>query len=145
MNKAVDKKKKWTEEEEKILFDTVLDFLKDGKTQKEAFSEAAHSIGRTPGACSFRWNNKLKKNLNMEEENTASTPATIGDCVSFLQSLSSEEELNNENKNLKGKKAELEKNLQVAEETFLNLKANYIELLKHLDSKDMLTSIQFST
>jgi hypothetical protein len=57
---AVDKKIKWTECEEKILFDIVSKYLQEGKTQKEAFKEAAHSIGRTAGACSFRWNNKLR-------------------------------------------------------------------------------------
>ena len=82
-------------------------FLKDGRTQREAFEEAAQTIGRTPGACSFRWNNKLKKNLQMEEkkENNSVPPAdrqpTLKDCIDFLQKFDCEEEHLKENKTLK--------------------------------------------
>lgn len=57
----------WTEEEDKILAETVLRYIRDGKTQLEAFKMVAEHLSRTSAACGFRWNATLrKKNTKMQ-------------------------------------------------------------------------------
>jgi RsfA family transcription factor len=134
MKTAAVKSKKWTQEEEKILTNTVLQFLKDGRTQKEAFEEAAQSIVRTEGACSFRWNNKLKKNLQKpEKEPDDMSPVegnlTLDDCIRFLKNYNVEEEAALENKRLKAEQAELQSRFQNADDVFHSLKSDYTQLL----------------
>ncbi|TXL67588.1 RsfA family transcriptional regulator [Cerasibacillus terrae] len=51
----------WTEEEDKILAETVLRYIRDGKTQLEAFKMVAEHLSRTSAACGFRWNATLRK------------------------------------------------------------------------------------
>ena len=53
-------------EEDQILAETVLRHIREGSTQWEAFDEVARKLGRTPGACGFRWNAVVRKK---EEEN----------------------------------------------------------------------------
>ncbi|MGM0844127.1 MAG: hypothetical protein ACQEUT_04050 [Bacillota bacterium] len=145
MDKAVEKKKKWTEEEERILSDILLAFTKDGKTQREAFEKAAHTIGRTPGACSFRWNNKLKNKVNTHVETTASRQPSIADCISYLQTLSLDGDLAEENLILKEHQNELKLRLQRAEKTFIELKTKYKDLVLQVDTQDGRTIFQPST
>jgi RsfA family transcription factor len=144
MDKAVGKKKNWTSEEEKTLTDTVVKVLQDGRTQKEAFEEAAHIIGRTPGACSFRWNNKLKKKMTLEEDNNLSSPPSLEDCIAFLQTLSFESNLLSENNKLKESQQELKKTLQTAEKNFLELKLKYKELLSRIDENELTAVLQIT-
>ncbi|WP_456273925.1 hypothetical protein [Bacillus sp. AK031] len=135
MKTAAVKSKKWTPEEEMTLTETVIQCLNDGKTLKEAFEETAQSIGRTPGACGFRWNNKLRKNLQIANDEMEPAPMsaerelTLGDCISFLKNYNNEEEIPRENKRLKAEQAELLKRLQKAENVFMSLKSNYKKLL----------------
>jgi RsfA family transcription factor len=134
MKTAAVKSQKWTKEEEKVLTNTVLQFLNDGKTQKEAFEEAAQSIGRTAGACGFRWNNKLRKNLQIETEKEPSDTSferelTLEDCICFLKNYNVEEEILKENKRLKAEQADLNTKLQNAQDVFISLKNNYKQLL----------------
>ncbi|WP_284140912.1 MULTISPECIES: RsfA family transcriptional regulator [unclassified Virgibacillus] len=51
----------WTEEEDMILAETVLRYIRDGKTQLEAFKEVAERLSRTAAACGFRWNATIRK------------------------------------------------------------------------------------
>ncbi|TYS19577.1 hypothetical protein FZC78_00665 [Rossellomorea vietnamensis] len=134
MDKADEKKKKWTEEEERILSDIVLSFTIGGKTQREAFEKAAHTIGRTPGACSFRWNNKLKSNFNTDEDTNVLKQPTLADCITFLKTLETDEGLIAENTRLKEEQAELKKRLHNEEETFVELKKRHKVLLFQIDT-----------
>ncbi|MGE6489792.1 transcriptional regulator [Paenisporosarcina sp. NPDC076898] len=63
------RKDSWTEEDDKILADTVLTFVREGKTQLQAFVEAATILGRTRQACGFRWNKTLRKHYNIQKVN----------------------------------------------------------------------------
>jgi len=54
------KGRRWTEEEDRILRDAVLKSVMEGQTQIEAFEEVGKKLGRTPGACGFRWNAVLR-------------------------------------------------------------------------------------
>lgn len=54
------KGRRWTEEEDRILRDAVLASVIQGRTQIEAFEEVGKKLGRTAGACGFRWNAVLR-------------------------------------------------------------------------------------
>ncbi|SDC34091.1 transcription factor, RsfA family [Melghirimyces thermohalophilus] len=51
----------WTEEEDRLLADTVLRHVREGGNQLNAFEEVAQKVNRTPGACGFRWNAVIRK------------------------------------------------------------------------------------
>lgn len=51
----------WTKEEDDLLAETVLQYIKNGNTQLEAFKEVAGKLARTPAACGFRWNATIRK------------------------------------------------------------------------------------
>ena len=51
----------WTQEEDQLLGEIVLQYIEEGKTQLQAFSEAGEQLSRTPAACGFRWNATLRK------------------------------------------------------------------------------------
>lgn len=56
----------WTEDEDLILANTVLAFIRKGRTQLEAFKEVANKLSRTSAACGFRWNATIRKQYNHE-------------------------------------------------------------------------------
>ena len=51
----------WSEKEDTELKEIVLQFIRDGKTQLEAFQHAGKRLSRTPAACGFRWNATIRK------------------------------------------------------------------------------------
>ncbi|TCT26883.1 RsfA family transcription factor [Melghiribacillus thermohalophilus] len=51
----------WTEEEDVLLAETVLRYIREGKTQLEAFEDVARQLSRTKAACGFRWNATVRK------------------------------------------------------------------------------------
>lgn len=55
------KGRRWTEEEDRLLVDTVLRCIREGGSQLDAFAEVGEKLGRTPGACGFRWNAVLRR------------------------------------------------------------------------------------
>jgi prespore-specific regulator len=54
------KGRRWTPEEDELLSRSVLHTISQGGTQLTAFSEVGKEIGRTAGACGFRWNAVLR-------------------------------------------------------------------------------------
>jgi len=56
----------WTEDEDLILAKTVLQFIRKGRTQLEAFKEVANQLSRTSAACGFRWNATIRKQYQHE-------------------------------------------------------------------------------
>ncbi|MGP4106880.1 RsfA family transcriptional regulator [Virgibacillus sp. L01] len=51
----------WTQDEDIILAETVLRYIREGKTQLEAFKEVAKELSRTSAACGFRWNASIRR------------------------------------------------------------------------------------
>lgn len=51
----------WTKDEDTLLAETVLRFIREGRTQLEAFKEVANKLSRTAAACGFRWNATIRK------------------------------------------------------------------------------------
>jgi RsfA family transcription factor len=56
----------WTEDEDVILAETVLRYIREGKTQLEAFKDVAKQLSRTSAACGFRWNATIRKQYQEE-------------------------------------------------------------------------------
>ncbi len=54
------KGRQWTAEEDQLLSETVLHTISQGGTQLTAFAEVGKKVGRTAGACGFRWNAVLR-------------------------------------------------------------------------------------
>src|SRR5690625_4430041 len=51
----------WSKDEDVLLAETVLRYIREGKTQLEAFKEVAKKLSRTSAACGFRWNATIRK------------------------------------------------------------------------------------
>ncbi|MRH42153.1 RsfA family transcriptional regulator [Aquibacillus halophilus] len=51
----------WSQDEDLLLAETVLRYIREGKTQLEAFKEVGKRLSRTPAACGFRWNASIRK------------------------------------------------------------------------------------
>lgn len=54
----------WTKDEDIMLAETVLRYIREGKTQLEAFKEVAKQLSRTSAACGFRWNATIRKHYH---------------------------------------------------------------------------------
>lgn len=51
----------WSKDEDKLLAETVLRFIRNGETQLDAFKQIAEQLSRTSAACGFRWNATVRK------------------------------------------------------------------------------------
>ncbi|WP_341285644.1 hypothetical protein [Priestia megaterium] len=63
---AQQKNKSWSEAEDILLKDCVLENVRNGRTQLEAFEEAAEQTGRSAGSVGFRWNSALRQQYTEE-------------------------------------------------------------------------------
>ncbi len=52
----------WTPDDDLLLAEVTLRYIRDGGTQLRAFEEVAERLGRTSAACGFRWNSTVRKN-----------------------------------------------------------------------------------
>lgn len=66
----ISRKVSWSEKEDQLLVDKVIQYTKEGKSQLKAFKAAAEEINRTPAACGYRWNAKLRSDFQEELEKT---------------------------------------------------------------------------
>ncbi|MFC0296191.1 RsfA family transcriptional regulator [Geobacillus jurassicus] len=51
----------WSHEEDVLLAETVLQYIREGKTQLAAFEDVGRQLHRTAAACGFRWNAEVRK------------------------------------------------------------------------------------
>lgn len=51
----------WSQDEDLILAETVLRYIREGGTQLKAFEEVGKRLSRTSAACGFRWNSYVRK------------------------------------------------------------------------------------
>lgn len=54
------RKDQWTIEDDEKLAEIVIHNVQNGRTQLEAFEQAASALNRTKQACGFRWNKTLR-------------------------------------------------------------------------------------
>ncbi|MED2737866.1 hypothetical protein [Bacillus toyonensis] len=62
------KSRNWTDEQDSLLKEVVLEAMRNGTTQLEAFEIVAEQTNRTPGSVGFRWNNTVRKTASKEIE-----------------------------------------------------------------------------
>lgn len=130
----------WTEDEDLLLAEVVLTYIREGGTQLKAFEEVGRKLSRTPAACGFRWNSYLRKQYSeqielakkerkerrkkrekklsgeLADQKTAAhnIELTLGDVISYLQTInqqSENKELLEENRKMAEKIAENEKKI----------------------------------
>ncbi|MBM6618563.1 RsfA family transcriptional regulator [Bacillus suaedaesalsae] len=51
----------WTQDEDLLLAEVVLKYIREGGTQLSAFEEVGRNLSRTSAACGFRWNSYVRK------------------------------------------------------------------------------------
>lgn len=51
----------WSHEDDLLLAETVLRYIREGGTQLAAFDEAGDTLNRTSAACGFRWNAEVRR------------------------------------------------------------------------------------
>jgi prespore-specific regulator len=56
----------WTERDDLILAETVLNHIRNGSTQLAAFEEVGERLNRTAAACGFRWNAEVRKHYEKQ-------------------------------------------------------------------------------
>jgi len=80
------KNKSWSNAEDTLLKDCILENVRNGKTQLIAFEEVAEQTGRSAGSVGFRWNSTLrqryseelkKANKNSKTKKVKTTPSSI--------------------------------------------------------------------
>ncbi|WP_090645189.1 hypothetical protein [Paenibacillus sp. UNC496MF] len=108
----------WTEQQDEILAQTIINNLENNGTQLEGFQVAAQLLQRTAAACGFRWNKEVRKRyleeIKLAKERKAEIkgvqkskpksrvseiPVGSGDLISQVTSLI--EQLVTENKDLR--------------------------------------------
>lgn len=68
------RKDQWTPNDDEKLAEIVIGYVQNGKTQLDAFSQAAETLGRTKQACGFRWNKTLRLQYGHVLENVRKRP-----------------------------------------------------------------------
>lgn len=155
----------WTEEEDLILAETVLKYIRQGNTQLAAFKEVGMKLSRTAAACGFRWNSTVrkkyekaiqlakqerKKRLLKENNELKKQNMTLDDVIEFLQSFSNSNEtliqLKNENDRLKTEleklKADYEEKLAKLKEENEMLKKDYKAMFEIIDRASKVVSFR---
>jgi prespore-specific regulator len=56
----------WTQDNDKVLADIVLNHIRSGSTQLAAFDDVAELLQRSSSACGFRWNAEVRKRYKSE-------------------------------------------------------------------------------
>lgn len=62
------RKDAWTSDEDKILTDTILDYIRRGEKQLQAFEVVAEKVGRTTSAVGFRWNGFIRQQAQVKDQ-----------------------------------------------------------------------------
>ncbi len=128
----------WTAEDDMILAEVILRYIREGGTQLAAFEEVAQKLGRTPAACGFRWNSSVRKkyeaaiqiakkqrqkrnqerrNAFSEQDLSSDSSYTIDHIIRFLRQHKNEmNELRRQQKQLEQELEERERQLRELEE-----------------------------
>lgn len=137
----------WTKEEDKILAETVLTYIREGKTQLDAFKDVGKKLTRTAAACGFRWNatirkqhekaieeaKKARKNFHPKELQKGETklPEENYDPIDTAILLLKNMKVNAQDHNISSKKEEIQK-LRDENEQLKKLLRHYDEVWKEM-------------
>ncbi|WP_052807402.1 hypothetical protein [Risungbinella massiliensis] len=117
------KGKRWSEEEDYYLRDEVLRSISEGASQLDAFEKVGKELGRTSGACGFRWNAVLR-----QQNPVAYTEAKRKRVYTQLQKKRRPQVTTF---------ASLYQSLQQAEKDWNKLKAEYQKLQKQIEMREV--------
>lgn len=82
------RKDSWTEEEDNLLKEIILNKINEGHTQISGFQEASVLLGRSKQACAFRWNKNLRPQIiKKEQKPTAYSTKELADSSSLQNHL----------------------------------------------------------
>ncbi|WP_211750446.1 hypothetical protein [Paenibacillus sp. Marseille-Q4541] len=56
----------WKPHEDKLLIETVLNYMRNGKSQLRAFNDVGESLNRSAAGVGFRWNGELRKHYSAQ-------------------------------------------------------------------------------
>src|SRR5699024_1460465 len=57
------RKRSWSEREDQLLLDRVVQYTREGKAQLKAFKDVGEELNRTPAACGYRRKAKLRRSF----------------------------------------------------------------------------------
>ncbi|MEK4385013.1 transcriptional regulator [Solibacillus sp. FSL W7-1436] len=101
------RKDQWTIADDEKLAEIVIQTVQNGRTQLEAFEQAAQELNRTKQACGFRWNKTLRAQYGQVLNSVRKRPKQL--MRSHLKlALSSFEELTEAYNELEMKYSELQ-------------------------------------
>ena len=101
------RKDQWTITDDEKLAEIVISNVQNGRTQLEAFEQAAQQLNRTKQACGFRWNKTLRTQYGQVLNSVRKRPKQL--MRSHLKlALSSFEELTEAYNDLEMKYSELQ-------------------------------------
>lgn len=106
------RKDSWTEEEDNLLKEIILNKINQGHTQISGFQEASVLLGRSKQACAFRWNKNLRPQIIKKEHKTTTSYST--------NSTNSTREI--------ADSSSLQNHLQLAMESYDEMKHSYDEI-----------------
>ncbi|MDF2606665.1 MAG: hypothetical protein K0S34_860 [Bacillales bacterium] len=124
---AITRQDAWTDEEDKLLANTVIQFILEGGTQLSAFEVVGKKLSRTSAACGFRWNSAVRKNYINDIEAAKKKKKLAGknkvklipEVKSNVNAVRNDREMESENKTLQifGR---VKEDIGVLEAIFLN-------------------------
>lgn len=141
----------WTQDEDLLLAEVVLRYIREGKTQLAAFEEVGKRLSRTAAACGFRWNSYVRKQYKTGIElakkqrkelrktgkesqrseepcNPAESKLSLREVISFLQKL----EQNGNVEQLQKENEQLRKKVELLEEKIMELEKEKTSLEQHI-------------
>lgn len=150
------KKGKWTAEENNILMNILQEFVGKGETKAAAFKKAANLLGRTPSACSYRWNTVLSKRENAASphvtqqlqlppppifEPSSTNELDLNQVIAYLQQFKEEnlrnKQLIKEQEVLKERSRALVKELETKKDEYQMLIQQYEAFAKILNASEV--------
>ena len=112
--KRINRHDAWTRGDDLVVVKTVVEHLKSGATQTDAFKSAARKLGRTPGAVGFRFNTVLRK----EHEKSVNQAKQAKNILKY----------HNQPKNVEVPTVEVVKKQSVVEDTSTQLSLDLVEI-----------------
>jgi len=130
----------WTEDEDLLLAEIVLRYIREGGTQLQAFEQVGKKVSRTAAACGFRWNSYVRKHYKkaielakkqrkknfkqksdhypIKQTEQTTEDLTIEKVINYIQSLGETQAIHKQNENEKRK----------LQDELLDIKSQYREL-----------------
>jgi prespore-specific regulator len=129
---SLERRDSWTQSDDDLLATTTLSYIRNCKTQLQAFEDVAVKLNRTQAACGFRWNSTIRylyetemidaKRLKKETRGQRKVKPLIADIPlddiinSLISIKQSFENLNQDNSSLHNKVKDLESKVSAPNE-----------------------------